>query len=390
MGTPYFNRDESIILTAHKIKFDAALSDVMLTNQRLILIDAGFAQFKPQTIPLTTIETVIPGEDAYGNPIITLALAATTPGGATQTKELVFSQQTSGERKQECSDWVRQLKEQVLSIRQEISLAANPPVAEDTDIIFDDTIATPAENVPGNVLPPVNPEMQEPVVVPPAENTRPGEAPSGDTIPEEPSPGGPVPESGEEPSKTTLSSRFHPAGAQAGKPNFSTIAVIAIIILAVAGGVLIYSNSLQGTHQDFPGTVTGTTLPVTPPATTLVTPARTTGIPEQTPTPLVTPLPSTRPVIPVPDTGVWVRIRYEGNFAGQVGLSGGLRQVSGTGDQFYQIPTINGVIDVSVEKLDGSRNVLAVDIYKNGTLVKNSTVATPRGTIDIHVDLKTV
>ena len=149
MGTPYFNRDESIILTAHKIKFDSALSDVMLTNQRLILIDAGFAQFKPQTIPLTTIETVIPGEDAYGNPIITLALAATTPGGATQTKELVFSQQTSGERKQECSDWVRQLKEQVLSIRQEISLATNPPVAEDTDIIFDDTIATPAEDVPG-------------------------------------------------------------------------------------------------------------------------------------------------------------------------------------------------------------------------------------------------
>jgi len=388
MGTPYFNRDESIILTAHKIKFDSALSDVMLTNQRLILIDAGFAQFKPQSIPLATIETVIPGEDAYGNPIITLALAATSPGGATQTKELVFSQQTNGERKQECSDWARQLKEQVLSIRQEISLAANPPVVEDTDIIFDDTIATPAEDVPGNVPLPVNPELQEPVVIPPAENTRPGEAPPGDAIPEEPLPGGPVPESAKEPSKTTLSSRFHPADAPPGKPNFSTIAAIAIVILAVAGGVLIYSNSLQGTIQDSPGTVT--TLPVTLPATTLVTPVQTTGIPEQTPTPFITPLSSTRPMIPVPDTGVWVRIRYEGNFAGQVGLSGGLRQVSGTGDQFYQIPTINGVIDVTVEKLDGSRNVLAVDIYKNGTLVKNSTVAPPRGTLDIHVDLKTV
>jgi hypothetical protein len=395
MGTPYFNRDESIILTAHKIKFDSALSDVMLTNQRLILIDAGFAQFKPQTIPLTTIETVIPGEDAYGNPIITLALTATTPGGATQIKELVFSQQISGERKQECSDWVRQLKEQVLSIRQGISLSANPPVVEDTDIIFDDTIATPAEDVPGNVLSQVNPELQEPVVIPLAENTRPGEAPPGDTIPQEPLPGGPVPESAEEPSKTSLSSRFHPAGAPAGKLNFGTIAAIAIVILAIAGGVLIYSNSLQGTPQEYPGTAIVTTLPVTTPPTTLVTPAQTqsiqtTGISEQSPTPLVTPLPSTWPVIPVPDTGVWVRIRYEGNFAGQVGLSGGLRQVSGTGDQFYQIPTINGVIDVTVEKLDGSRNVLEVDIYKNGTLVKNSTVATPRGTIDIHVDLKSV
>ncbi len=68
MSTPYFNRDESIILTAHKVKFDSALSDVMLTSQRIILIDAGYAQFKPQIIPLATIETVIAGEDAVRKP----------------------------------------------------------------------------------------------------------------------------------------------------------------------------------------------------------------------------------------------------------------------------------------------------------------------------------
>ncbi len=387
MGTPYFNRDESIILTAHKIKFDSALSDVMLTNQRLILIDAGYAQFKPQTISLTTIETVIPGEDAYGNPIITLALTAATPGGATQIKELVFSQQTGGERTQECSDWARQLKEQIQSIRQEIALSANSPVVEDTDIIFDDTISIPAEDVPGSVPSPISPELQEPAVIPTAE-TRSGDALPANTTPEEQSPGGSIPESAEGSRKTLLSSRFHPAGAPEDKPKLSTIAAIAIVILAVAGGVFIYSNSLQGTPQGSPGTVT--ILPVTP-ATTLVTPIQTTNTPEQTPTPTVTPpLPTTPPVVIIPDTGVWVRIRYDGNFAGQVGLSGGLRQVSGTGDQFYQIPTIDGMIDVTVEKLDGSRNVLAVDIYKNGTLVKNNTVATPRGTIDLHVDLKTV
>ena len=87
MSTPYFNRDESIILTAHKVKFDSALSDVMLTSQRIILIDAGYAQFKPQIIPLATIETVIAGEDAYGNPIVTLSLAPAIPGGATTSKE---------------------------------------------------------------------------------------------------------------------------------------------------------------------------------------------------------------------------------------------------------------------------------------------------------------
>jgi hypothetical protein len=34
--------------------------------------------------------------------------------------------------------------------------------------------------------------------------------------------------------------------------------------------------------------------------------------------------------------------------------------------------------------------MLAVEIYKNGKMVKGSTVAAPRGSIDIHVDLKTV
>ncbi len=127
MSTPYFNRDESIILTAHKVKFDTALSDVMLTSERIILIDAGYAQFKPQIIPLATIETVIPGEDAYGNPIITLSLAATTRGGATQSKELVFSLQAGGERKQECNDWVKtyQRTDQINS-RKSICRIADP------------------------------------------------------------------------------------------------------------------------------------------------------------------------------------------------------------------------------------------------------------------------
>jgi hypothetical protein len=392
MGTPYFNRDESIILTAHKIKFDSALSDVMLTNQRLILIDAGFAQFRPQTISLTTIETVIPGEDAYGNPIISLSLAAATPGGATQTKELVFSQQTSGERKQECNDWAKQLKEQVLSIRRKASPATHPPAAEDTDIIFDDTIAPPGERTPSGLTPPASPAPQGPVVIFPEISTGTGET-SPDTTPEEPVPGGPTGSTEGSPSKTPLSSRFHPAGAPSGKPNFSTIAAIAILILAVAGGMFIYSNSLQAIPPVSPGTVT--TLPVTPAATTSATPAQTisvqtTSVPEQTPTPLVTPQPTTRPAVIIPDTGVWVRVQYAGSFTGQVGISGGMRQVSGSGEQFYQIPTIDGVVEAMIQKQDGSGNVLAVEIYKNGTLVKRSTIMAPRGSIDIHVDLKTV
>jgi hypothetical protein len=108
MGNPYLNRDETIILTTQRIRINSTLTDVMLTNQRLILVDPGHAQFRPQTIPLTTIETVMTGEDADGNPVISLSLSALTPQGATQSKELIFSQKASGERKQERDEWVKQ------------------------------------------------------------------------------------------------------------------------------------------------------------------------------------------------------------------------------------------------------------------------------------------
>ena len=96
MGNPYLNRDETIILTTQRIRINSTLTDVMLTNQRLILVDPAHAQFRPQTIPLTTIETVMTGEDADGNPVISLSLSALTPQGATQSKELIFSQKIEG------------------------------------------------------------------------------------------------------------------------------------------------------------------------------------------------------------------------------------------------------------------------------------------------------
>src|SRR5512136_2101776 len=189
MGTPYFNRDESIILTAHKVKFDSVLSDVMLTSERIILIDAGYAQFKPQIIPLATIETVIPGEDAYGNPIVTLSLAATKPHGATQTKELVFSRLAGGDRKQECNDWAKQLREQIKSVRERASAVVKTPVELDTDIIFDDTIGTETEKIPERA-------GESKVTVTPS------------TVQQTAGQSGTAPPA--EPPKLPLSSRFHP------------------------------------------------------------------------------------------------------------------------------------------------------------------------------------
>lgn len=388
MGTPYFNRDESIIQTAHKVKFDAAVSDVMLTSERLIFIDAGYAQFRPQTISLTTVETVIPGEDAYGNPIVTISLASSTPGGPTQTKDIVFSQKTSGERMQERNDWVKNLKEQIKSVRLKASIPAESLPEQDTDIIFEDEITSETGQLPDSpTLTQISPGPEESVLSA-QENTGAEEGTSGKSIPGEPVPGesGAVSET-ESPKTSPLSSRFHPPGASPGKTNMGAIAAIVIVILAVAGGAFIYSDSFRGLTTGSPETVT--TLPMTQPVTTALTPVPTTIVPEPTPaTPAITTR-ATQPPVMIPNSGVWVRIQYAGNYTGQVGVSGGMRQISGIGEKFFQVPTIDGTVQATIQKQDGSGNVLGVELYKNGTLVRRETVAIPWGSVDLHVDLKT-
>jgi hypothetical protein len=397
MGNPYFNRDESIILTAHKVHFNSAMSDVMLTNQRLILIDAGYAQFKPQTIPLSTLETVITGEDTHGNPSITLALSPSTPGGATQAKELIFSQQTAGERKQERDEWVKRLKELVSSVRREAILPGKTLTEQETDIIFDDTIPQGTGRVPAGPVPgEMRPALRDPVVTPlqsDAGTKTWADKSSVDTAtPAAPASGESSAGAGtQEPQKISLSDRFHPAPpAGTGKPRIITVAAIFIVVLAIAGGMFIYSNSLPQTPYESPGSVSTqqitsapTPVPTTlPPVQTLTT--------VQTLTPIVTPIPTSQPQVIIPTTGVWVRVQYAGKFTGTVGLSGGMRKVDSSGDQFYQIPTIDGMVKATIQKQDGSGNVLVIEIYKNGQLVKRSTLSSPMGTLDLSVDLKNV
>lgn len=381
MSTPYFNRDESIILTAHKVTFDSALSDVMLTSQRIILIDAGYAQFKPQIIPLSTIETVIAGEDAFGNPIVTLSLAAAIPGGATTSKELVFSRQGGIERQQEANDWVKHLKEQIRSVREKTSAPMETPTELDSDIIFDDTIGTETgSGTDTGMAAETSAASHEPGMTIPAVGAGSGSVPV--TLSPEQQPAGAATA---EPS-TPLSSRFHPDPASPGKRSYAGIAAITIVILAVAGIAIMYSPLLMGNSQ---GSPVPTLLPETPAATTAPTPVPTTIV--LTPvTTAATPAPTTQPQVVIPGSGVWVRVQYAGNFAGQIGVSGGTQEVMGSGNRFYQIPTVDGIVAAIIQKQDGSGNVLTVEVYKNGTLAKNGTVSSPRGTVDLHVDLKTV
>jgi hypothetical protein len=389
MGNPYLNRDETIILTTQRIRINSTLIDVMLTNQRLILVDSSHAEFRPQTIPLTTIETVMIGEDADGNPVISLSLSALTPQGATQSKELIFSQKASGERKQERDEWVKQLKEQIASVREQaLSIKIISPDRESAiqpDEIKPDRIARYPVDSPfkGNNYPskghgvPSEPEdstkdskiefVSQEKVIPIITEVTEYEAMAGKA----------------EQKSATLASRFHPPAPPPARSKTIVITAIVIIILAIIGAGVIYSTSLQGNSGTPPEPVNTPTIP--PVATTIPPPTV-----QQTVTPQATIILPTQPEVLIPPTGVWVRVIYSGNFTGSIGSAGKMRPVNSSGDKFYQIPTVDGIVQALIQKLDASGKILTAEVYRNGTMVKNVSITAPRGTIDLVVDLKRV
>ena len=81
---------------------------------------------------------------------------------------------------------------------------------------------------------------------------------------------------------------------------------------------------------------------------------------------------------------------YAGNFSGSVGASGRMMAVTGSGDQLYQIPVKNEIIEAAVQKLDGSGNPLTVVFYNNGVVVKSGITTSPSGSLDLHADMRSL
>jgi hypothetical protein len=167
------------------------------------------------------------------------------------------------------------------------------------------------------------------------------------------------------------------------KPNRMMIAALAIVILVVIGGILIFSNSLGGISP-------------APAITPVITPAETTATPTTVQTPVPTKIPvvivttSAPPKVIIPKNGVWLRITYPGKYSGTFGTPGNQMSVGekNTGDQFYMVSTINGPVEASIQKMDGSSDMLIIEVYKDGEQMKRETTISPKGIIDFQVDFK--
>jgi hypothetical protein len=193
-----------------------------------------------------------------------------------------------------------------------------------------------------------------------------------------------APAKGPAPAETESPPPFQNPVPDAGKPNYRAVGILVVAIIAIIIGVVLLANFTAG-----PSGVPQENATVIK-ITTLVTPL-TTSKPQTPGTPLVTTLMTPAPTqLMIPPKGVWVRVAYPGTFTGSIGTPGDIREVTNSGDLFYQISTTNGTVAVSLQKMDGSANKLEIEVYKNGAMVAQDSTIAPKGIVDIQFDLKTI
>lgn len=174
-----------------------------------------------------------------------------------------------------------------------------------------------------------------------------------------------------------------PPGTRGGK-SILPLVVIALVVIAAIAGVFIFANPLQliGGGSSAPaGTPVSTPVVTTPPVTTA-------AVVVSTPPAEVTKPPATMPAPAIPQTGVWIRINYANEFSGSVGTPGALREVTASGETYYQISTSTGTVVANIQKNDGSADRMTVALYKDGDLITEKSTSAPLGLIEIQVSLK--
>ncbi|OPY35741.1 MAG: hypothetical protein A4E35_02312 [Methanoregula sp. PtaU1.Bin051] len=153
-----------------------------------------------------------------------------------------------------------------------------------------------------------------------------------------------------------------PAAHVARHPSI-IIAAIIIIVILLAGGIF-YSASYRPSQ----------TLPPEIPVIT--------ALPAES-------IPITSEPVTIPPDGLWLRVSSNTSFVGYFGNPGNLQHIGGSGDRFYKIPDDVRLVQVSFQKRDYSGEILAIGIYRNGTLITSRSTRVPGGSIDFIIDPET-
>lgn len=349
MGSPYLNSNEAIVLSTHNVVINTVPAEAILTSQRLILVDARHTQLRPQDIPFASIETVTIGENTAMDPVLSLSILM--PDETRHTLGIVFPQAPKQKRMGERDEWATKIREAGLAAQKEGGV------------------------LPAELLPPwVAGELPE-------------EAGKGDA---------PVEPKDDKFVNPPLAPRKPRSRAPAGGSRKLMAAGVAVIlIIACVAGVFFFAPSVFGSHGTAPAitptpgstpTVTVTPVVTTQPAVT-ITPEPTVSTPATAGvTTVATPLVTQE--VALPQSGVWIRIEYTGDYTASFGTSGRMKDITGSGEQYYQIPAKDQIVDAVVQKADGTGGLLKVTIYNNGVPAKSGSTTSPRGTVEVHADLR--
>ena len=351
MGSPYLNSNEAIVLSTHNVVINTVPAEAILTSQRLILVDSRHASLRPQDLPFASIETVTIGENTGMDPVLSLSIVL--PDETRHTLGIVFPQAPKQKRTAERDEWAAKIKEASLVAQKEGGVKPAellPPwVAGELPEDVGTAGKTADAGGEGHVNPPL--VSRKPRTKTPSKNRR----------------------------------------------IFIAAGILLVLVIACVAAVYFLAPSFSNNLQKTPVTAIPTeVIPVsTPsPAVTQQPEVTVTPLPAETPeiTPVVTA--AATPVItqaPAPQlSGVWVRIQYDGQYTAAYGTSGRIREVTASGEQYYQIPAKDQIVDATVQKLDASGDILTVSIYLDGVRFSSSSTTKPYGTVEIHTDLRSV
>jgi hypothetical protein len=340
MSDPSMKSGESIILMTHGVSFNGILYNMILTNQRLILVDSGETRSEPRTIPLVLLQSATAADGFGGEPLLLLTLGGMAGTGESGAVNLSFPQHFGEDRRRERNEWIKKLNKYTAYARGQTG--------------FSKLCA-----FPGNVIRFFGAARFKkgtpPVPVP---------AGSADTGTQASRAGGPegMPPAGET-TPPIAGSPPSPAPRRVGQHTMVTVALILILIVGMAAGAFLYSEYLTAGTGD-------------------------THAPLVVPESAVRQAPAPTPAI-IPAEGTWVRVEYNGTFVGWVGTPGSLRHVGGSGEQIYPIRNDTRYVQASFQKQDYSGKTLSVEVYTSGVMTYQRTVRSPMGEIAFLIDPRT-
>jgi len=384
---------ESIILTTHRVSFNGVLYNMILTTQRLILVDSGDTRSDPRTIPLVLLQSATAGDGAAGEPLLTLPLGGTAGTAQSGAMNLSFPRHFGKDRRRERNEWIKKLNTHTASARHETVFSKLCAAPGNMMRFFgaarirngepsDGTL--PGEAPPGPAAAPEkagSPRTERPAM--PNDNGTPDDGtgkgiPLGALTPQVPAPAGSVDagtpadpmhggggalSSVGTPPPVTGPPPAPPPPRRMGQHTIGTVALVLIFILGVAAGAFLYSQYGFAQSED-------TRAPVAAPEST--------AQPTPAPTPAI-----------IPREGTWVRVVYNGTFVGWVGNPGALQHVGGFGEQLYWIRKNTSYVQASFQKQDYSGKTLTVEVYSSGVMTYRRTVRSPMGEVAFLIDPRT-